>query len=214
MEYNNDGGGASVQAGQTSDWHEGVTKVARLPSWEVLVVAATELELAFVEGADTFCCGIGPVEAAVATARELAGRTPERLLHIGIAGARTLDPGSLVIGEEAVYCDLADPASALPRIERTLPDPLLLAAARAVLPGARILPIATSARVGSGEACADVEAMEGFGVLRAARAAGVPAIEVRAVSNVFGASRAEWRVDEAIEALAQAVPRLIEAFDA
>ncbi len=36
------------------------------------------------------------------------------------------------------------------------------------LPAAVVLPIATSARVGGGHACCDVEAMEGFAVLRAA----------------------------------------------
>ena len=47
--------------------------------------------------------------------------------------------------------------------------------------------------------------MEGFGVLRAAAAAGVPALELRAVSNAYGAPRADWRIDEAIAALAGAV---------
>ena len=39
----------------------------------LLVVAATERELAFVEGAETLCCGVGPVESALQTARSLAG---------------------------------------------------------------------------------------------------------------------------------------------
>ncbi len=171
-------------------------------------------ELAFVEGAETMCCGIGPVEAAAATARALALEPHEVLLHIGIAGARSLAPGSLVLGAESVYCDLADPASRLAKIERVSPDPRLLAAARAALPDASVLPIATSARVGRGEACAEVEAMEGFGVLRAAAAAGVPAIELRAVSNMYGAPRADWRIDDALAALAGAVPTMIEALRA
>ncbi len=54
------------------------------------------------------------------------------------------------------------------------PDPALLAAARRALPEARVLPIGTSARVGGTSGC-DVEAMEGFAVLRAAELAGVPA---------------------------------------
>jgi futalosine hydrolase len=180
----------------------------------VLVVAATMFELAFVAGAETLCCGIGPVEAAATTARALAEGPPEALLHIGIAGARDLEPGALVIGEEAVYCDLADAASSLPRIERAVPDKRLLEAARSAIPEGHVLPIATSARVGAGRTCAAVEAMEGFAVLRAAAIAGVPAIELRAVSNVFDAARSEWRIDEAIAALARAVPTLIEAFDA
>jgi futalosine hydrolase len=59
---------------------------------------------------------------------------------------------------------------------------------------------------------ARVEAMEGFGVLRACALAGVPAIEVRAVSNELAeGDRARWRIGRAIEALADALPRMLEA---
>jgi nucleoside phosphorylase len=180
----------------------------------VLVVAATALELAHVEGADTLCCGVGPVEAALTTAGALARRPAERLLHVGIAGARDLAPGALVLGSEAVYCDLLRPAGPLAAIERARPDPALLAAAAAALPEASVLPIATSARLGGGHACAEVEAMEGFAVLRAAAAAGVPALELRAISNAFDAPRAAWRIDEALAALAVATGALLEALGA
>jgi nucleoside phosphorylase len=175
----------------------------------VLVVAATELELGLIEGAETFCCGIGPVEAAHTTARALARAAPAALLHIGLAGARSLPPGTLVLGAEAVYCDLVDATRTFPRIERAEPDAALLARARRLLPEAAVLPIATSARVGGAASCADVEAMEGFAVLRAAAAAGVPALELRAVSNVYDDDRADWRVEEALEALTAAVTTLI-----
>ncbi len=180
----------------------------------MLVVAATQRELAHRARAETLCCGIGPVEAALATARAVAVRAPELVLHVGIAGARTLTPGTLVLGSEAVYCDLHDPTSALALVERAWPDPALLAAATAALPHAAVLPIATSARVGGGRACAEVEAMEGFAVLRAAAAAGVPALELRAVSNAFDMPRADWRIDEALAALARATDVLIEALGA
>ena len=180
----------------------------------MLVVAATTLELAFVAHAETLCCGVGPVEAAARTARALAHDPPSAVLHIGIAGARTLEPGSLVLGSEAVYCDLVDETRSFARIERAVPDPVLLAAARRSLPAAAVVPIATSARVGGGRGCCDVEAMEGFAVLRAAAAAGVPALELRAVSNSFDADRSDWRIDDALAALAAAVPLLLEALDA
>jgi len=124
----------------------------------VLVVAATERELEFLDGVETLCCGIGPVEAALATAQRLAGSSPRAILHIGIAGAKSLVPPSLVLGSQAVYCDLIDAASVLPRVERADPDAALLAAARRALPDAHVLAIATSARVGGGGAC-EVEAM-------------------------------------------------------
>jgi futalosine hydrolase len=177
----------------------------------VLVVAATERELESVQGAETLCCGIGPVEAALRTARAIAVRPPDAVLLVGIAGGRGIEPPALVLGSESLYCDLVDPAFALLRVVRAEPDPALLAAARAALPEALVRPIATTARVGGGAAL-DVEAMEGFGVMRAAELAGVPAVELRAVSNdPEEPDRAHWRVEEALAALRGAVPRLVDA---
>src|SRR5439155_212344 len=92
---------------------------------------------------DTFCCGIGPVEAALQTARALAERKPDAVIHVGIAGSRTLEPPALVLGSEAVYCDVIDHGSTLPRVERARPDAALLERAQAVLPEAHVLPIWT-----------------------------------------------------------------------
>jgi len=174
----------------------------------VLVVAATERELALLGGLDTVCCGVGPVEAALRTARALDERRPETVVHVGIAGSRTLEPPALVLGSEAVYCDVIDPGSTLPRVERARPDEALLERARAALPEAHVLPIATCGKVG-GATGFDVEAMEGFGVLRACELAGVPAVELRAISNSPDeADRTRWRFDEAFAALASALQRL------
>ena len=174
----------------------------------MLVVAATERELALLEGADTFSCGIGPVEAALQTARAIAERRPDAVLHVGIAGAHGIEPPALVLGSEAVYCDVIDAGSTLPRVERVRPDAALLERVRGVLPEAHVLPIATCGRVGGGAGC-DVEAMEGFGVLRACELAGVPAVELRAISNSPGEpDRAKWHFDEAFAALADALKRL------
>ena len=174
----------------------------------MLVVAATERELALLDGLDTFCCGIGPVEAALQTARALEERRPDGVIQVGIAGSRTLEPPALVLGSEAVYCDVIDPGSAVPRIERVQPDAALLARARAALAEARVLPIATCGKVGGGTGF-EVEAMEGFGVLRACELAGVPAVELRAISNSpDDADRSRWRFDDAFAALADALERL------
>jgi len=174
----------------------------------LLVVAATERELALLDGLETFCCGIGPVEAALQTARALQERRPDAVVHAGIAGSRTLEPPALVLGSEAVYCDVIDPASTLPRVERVRPDASLLQTARAALPAAHVLPIATCGKVGGGTGF-DVEAMEGFGVLRACELLGVPAVELRAISNSPDeVDRARWRFDEAFAALAEALQRL------
>ena len=174
----------------------------------MLVVAATERELALLDRLDTFCCGIGPVEAALRTARVLAERRPDAVVHVGIAGSRTLEPPALVLGSEAVYCDVIDPGSTIPRVERARPDSALLERARALLPEAHVLPIATVGKIGAGTGF-DLEAMEGFGVLRACELAGVPAVELRAISNSPDEpDRTRWRFDEAFAALAGALERL------
>jgi futalosine hydrolase len=176
----------------------------------ILVVAATDRELAGADGAAALVCGIGPVEAAVATARALAERRPDAVVNVGIAGAKTLDPPAFVLGSEAVYCDIvADSGARFPRVERVKPDADLLAAARRALPEAHLCPIATSAAIGGGTTC-EVEAMEGFAVLRAAELAGVPAVELRCISNrVDELDRARWRFDEALAALDEALPVLL-----
>ena len=170
-----------------------------------LLVAATERELCGLEG---LVCGIGPVEAAATTAMALAKVRSNAVLHVGIAGGRGIAPGTLVLGAEAVYCDPT--WDAIPR--RAQPDPACLEALRAAFPEAPALPIGTSARVGGTPPELPVEAMEGFAVLRAAALAEVPAIEVRVVSNeVAEPDRSLWLIDEALEALAGALPRLLSA---
>ncbi len=176
----------------------------------LLVVAATPRELEGAGAEATLACGIGPVEAAVRTAAALAERRPRALLQVGIAGVRRgcgialLDA---VIGTESLYCD-ADLARPL------LPDPGLLEAARRALPEAHAEPIGTSGRVGDSHT-ARVEAMEGYGVLRAAQLAGVPALELRVVSNeIEEADRSRWLFEEAFDRLAAATAAVVAALRA
>jgi futalosine hydrolase len=58
------------------------------------------------------------------------------------------------------------------------------------------------------------EAMEGFGVAEAAAAAGVPVVEIRAVSNAVGPrDRAAWRIGEALAALTTAFGKFPAALE-
>jgi nucleoside phosphorylase len=177
----------------------------------LLVVGATDFEAALVEPgrARTLVCGIGPVEAALATARALADETADAVLQIGIAGASTLPTGTLALGSEAVYCDMTD--TGIRKVRRVEADARLLAAAQRALPAARVLPIGTTARIGGGSC--EVEAMEGFGVLRAAAEAGVPALEIRSISNLVSDKREDWRIDDALDALRAALPPLFEELE-
>ncbi|MCZ7590302.1 MAG: hypothetical protein M5U27_15880 [Gaiella sp.] len=176
----------------------------------LLLVAATDRELC---GHDGLVCGVGPVEAAATTARALALQPVVAVLHIGLAGGRGLEPGTIVVGTEAVYCDLS---AEWPVIDRVTPDPVLAETLRAALPSARALPVHTSAAVGGACHTASggplVEAMEGFGVLRAATLAGVPAVEVRVVSNeISEQDRTRWQLAAALAALERILPVLVAA---
>ena len=176
----------------------------------ILVVSATARELAAADGWRTLLCGVGPVEAAAATAAEIARERPSIILHVGIAGARrphSFAPAALVIGSESRYDDLGVPAEWAPNTVITGQE--LVAAAQRALPTAVALPIGTSARVGGTSGC-DVEAMEGFGVLRAAQLARVPAVEIRAISNdIEETDRTRWHFDAAFEAIIAATPRVV-----
>ena len=69
--------------------------------------------------------------------------------------------------------------------------------------------IGTSGRVGHTTGCS-VEGMEGFAVLRAAALAGVPAIEVRAISNeVEELDRGRWRFEAAFAAVRASTPAIV-----
>jgi nucleoside phosphorylase len=170
----------------------------------ILLVAATERELGPHEG---LVCGVGPVEAAAATARALAERRPDSLLHVGVAGGRGLPELALVLGDEAVWEDPEAPF--VP--SRARPDAALFERLHAAFPDALVRAIGTSARVGGTAGC-DVEAMEGFAVLRAAELAGVPAVEVRVVANeIDEPDRARWRLEDAFGRLHELVPALLGA---
>jgi futalosine hydrolase len=132
------------------------------------------------------------------------------VLHVGIAGARRdsgLPVGTIVVGAEAVYEDR--PPTLRLGTRAVLADPALVRAVAGFL-GAEPMVIGTTAAVGGTRECA-VEAMEGFAVLWASADAGVPAVEVRAISNYIEDDRADWRTDEALGVLADALPGLIAA---
>lgn len=180
----------------------------------LLIVAATDSELrgaAAIADCELLACGIGPVDAGIAVADRLAREPrPSAILHVGIAGARRavgLEPGHLVLGIASTYCDTTSQL-----VSREIaPDDVLLANIHQALPDAVVTTIGTSADVGGTSDC-DVEAMEGFAVLRAAARAGIPAIEVRTIANEIEESdRSKWYFDEALDALASAVPVVARA---
>ncbi|HEY5161024.1 MAG TPA: hypothetical protein VII83_08150, partial [Gaiellaceae bacterium] len=99
----------------------------------ILFVGAIGQELAGArDKARLLACGVGPVEAAIATAKEIIKERPRVVINVGLAGARRgsgIDVLDVVVGTEAIYCDL------YPRFStnRLAADPALLEAARSAL---------------------------------------------------------------------------------
>lgn len=178
----------------------------------ILVVCALREELSdFAPPAHVRVCavGVGPVESAIGTARELARVAYGCVLSAGIGGA--FRPG-LRVGEAALI--VAD----------ALADFGLEGGAALQLPGGRGIVEAQAADATLARRCAglgvpsvggltvtsvtttdatahrlharygaQVETMETFAVFRAAAAAGVPALGVRGISNYVGDRRnSQW----------------------
>lgn len=170
----------------------------------VICAAAAELRGFARPGVDVFAVGIGPVEAALGTARALAAKPYRLAINAGIGGgfAGRAAVGAAVAVTDERYVDLGRED----RGDLTLPDGLKLAGAcssdaatleqyRAAGPAVIFGPGITSATITTTAARAAtlatlyaplVEAMEGFAVLRAAHAAGVAAVELRGISNIVG----------------------------
>ncbi|MFJ5049985.1 futalosine hydrolase [Streptomyces sp. NPDC088719] len=188
---------------------------------------------------DVLAGGAGPAAAAAATAFALASASASAsapyglVVSAGIGGAFTpLTPlGSLVVASDLVAADLgADtPEGFLPvtalgfgRDRFTAPPALVRAVAAAT--GATAGPVLTVSTVtGTAERAADLlaahpgalaEAMEGFGVAEAAARAGVPVVELRAVSNAVGPrDRDAWRIGDALAALTDAFGKIAPALE-
>ncbi len=196
----------------------------------ILVVCALPEELRFVgerSGVEIFACGVGPVEAALGTARKLALGRYRAVVNAGIAGVfrgRGSVGDALLVSDES-YADfglegegrLTLPGGATLR-DRERADAALLARCLPLrIPLARGV---TVAQVTSTDATAerlaaryrsDVESMEGFAVLRAAAVARIPALEVRGISNYVGdRARGEWNFAAGARAAAVALESVLD----
>jgi futalosine hydrolase len=176
----------------------------------ILIACAVGKELEFFRPAphvEMLVTGVGPVEAAAAVSRALAQSTYDLVISAGIAGAlegaAEIGEG-VVVSDDFLQLDLETGAPiALPEglsiVDRAASDLTLVD--RLAEMGFRTVRGVTVTRVTATDGTAaklaalgvGVESMEGFAVLRAAEIAGVPAIEVRGISNIVcDRSRSGW----------------------
>jgi len=174
----------------------------------ILVACAVAAELDFLaprDGVATVVTGVGPVEAACAVTAALVQRPYRLLINAGIAGTFADSPrigdgvavkdDSMEIGLEdgaALALPNGEPVVATARSDAPLVDRLGAAGFRIVrgITVSRVTATTRTARRLATELGAEIETMEGFAALRAAERCGVPAIEVRGISNRCGAREA------------------------
>jgi len=176
---------------------------------------------------DAVSGGVGPVAAAVSTGR-LLGQGYDLVVSAGIAGGFPTAPvGSVVIADAVVHADLgaetADGFASMAElgwgeVRHALAPDLVAEVHRRT--GARAGAVLTVSTVTGSRHRADellaahpdavAEAMEGFGCYRAAAAAGVPFLELRAIANPVGPrDRESWRIADALTALTIACADLL-----
>lgn len=141
---------------------------------------------------DPLMTGVGPVEAAVETARALAlliraGRRPDAVVTLGSAGSRRLDHAGVYQVSAVAYRDMDASALGVEK-GRTpfLDEPAVIALPHRIA-GIPEASLSTGAAIVSGAAydaiAEDMVDMETFAVLRAARRHGVPLIGLRGISD-------------------------------
>ncbi|UCZ53603.1 futalosine hydrolase [Bacillus shivajii] len=211
---------------------------------KILIVTSVDAEKEAIERGlvdvskfDVHVIGVGPMNAAAATAVQLTKQKYDLVINMGIGGGfpEVAEVGSIVVSTEQVAADLgAESPNGFKPIEelgfgesRMINDSQLVATIVTKLKKADLStyqgPILTLATVtGTRETTqvlaeripgAAVEAMEGFGVATAAKQQGIPTVEIRAISNPVGPrDRGAWKIKEALQALEKASVALKEVF--
>ena len=169
--------------------------------------------------------GVGPVEAAAATAAALAslksaGKLPQLIVSLGSAGSKTLEQGQVYQVSQVAYRDMDASPLGFPKGLTPFLDLPAVIELPFHIPSLQTARLSTGANVVSGSAYDvigfDMVDMETYAVLRAAMRFGVPLIGLRGISDGREELRHynDWHqylhvVDErlagAVDLLAQAV---------
>lgn len=184
---------------------------------------------------DVLLAGVGPVAAAVNTAKVLATTDYRLVISTGISGGFSgrAEVGTLVVADEIVAADLGvetlEGFSPLEELDfgstKVQVDPSLVNRVTEALRAAK-LPVNTgpiitvSTATGTAASTTEMlrrvpgvvaEGMEGYGVALAAHSFGVPVLEIRVISNQVGPrDKNTWRIKEAFDVLEKAYSILLE----
>ncbi|MCH2153232.1 MAG: futalosine hydrolase [Phycisphaerales bacterium] len=201
-----------------------------------LIITAVEAESQAIGELDDcliFAAGIGRTNAAAATTQHcLEHGNISAVISAGIAGslpASDLCIGDVLLADRCIYVEegLASPdgfqnmetmgfsLGDFPGNEVPV-DPTLLARVRGQFPTGAIATVATcsgtdqQAQMVVERTSAKAEAMEGAAVVHAARRLGLPALEIRGISNTTGdRNLQQWDLQAGLDAIGTAVESLI-----
>lgn len=168
--------------------------LASLAGKKVLFVMAVEAEygLHLRSLFEPLVTGVGPVEAAVTVAAELArlkagGTLPDLVVSLGSAGSRTLDHAKVYQAVSVSYRDMDASPLGFPKGQTPFLDLPPVVALPLRIPGIGEATLSTGANIVSGAAYdavgADMVDMETYAVLRACQAFVVPLVALRGISD-------------------------------
>jgi len=134
--------------------------------------------------------GVGPVEAAVATMRELAARAqnpPRLVVSLGSAGSARLEQCGVYQAISVAYRDMDASPLGFPRGQTPFLDLPPTLPLEPLVQGLRPATLSTGANIISGKAydgiAEDMVDMETYAVLRACHAFNVPLLALRGISD-------------------------------
>ncbi|UOE92091.1 futalosine hydrolase [Alkalihalobacillus sp. LMS39] len=204
-----------------------------MPNQTILLVTSVEAEkqailngLGHTNQISVEIVGVGPMQAAVHTARLLMNKNYDLVINVGIAGGfvNEVEIGDIVVGTSTVAAELGSETKDgfLTLEELGFGESMFSSNPhhRSIIKNAlddkqyatRLGPILTvSTTTGTKETSeklkrrfpsAIAEAMEGFGVATAANVFNVPMLEIRSISNRVGPrNKEEWKIKEALHQL-------------
>jgi futalosine hydrolase len=199
----------------------------------ILIVTSVEAEKNAIEKGlgnlsyvDVKIVGVGPISAAVETAKHIANKKYDLVICAGIAGgfATHTSIGSLVIADKIIAADLgaqspdgflsledlqlgttcvSSPISAIDCMKNSFSQTYGNVMIGSILTLSTVTGTDTTCnQLANRFPYAVAEAMEGFGVASAAHSYSIPSMEIRAISNHIGPrDKSKWRIREALDEL-------------
>ncbi len=179
----------------------------------ILIVVPTEREAAFFARHDlrAHICGVGMAECAATTAHLIAGERPALAILAGIAGTYTdeLQTGDTVTVASETVADLGrrnPDGSFAPLFQKTYSASFVPEG----FPAVHSNTVNTAGGIVSSSSEAVIENMEGAAFFAVCERFGVPAIELRTISNRVGDPVTPENLDLAARRLAADLSKLIQ----